>query len=617
MTATRETVTNRLPGTLLLVLWFALVSGSIEGLWRVFQVGVQHKVILMPIHVVWMAAVADIFWIGVPALLLLLLHLVLPRIVKPGLVVGVVAAVAFLPLMLLFTSMSKLVALLLAIGLGYQATRLILGHQAGFGRLVRLSVVPLLLLVAIGGASIGVGRTVREHRARSALATARAGAPNVLLIIWDTVRGQSLSVYGYERPTTPFLEAFAREGTKFDLAISTAPWTLPSHAAMFTGHRPRDVVTNVFNPIVDTFPTLAAALARQGYVTGGFVANLAYTTREHGLSRDFSHYEDYPISLGTVIITSRLGKVIADQGFVRRFLNYYDELDRKRAADVNRQFLAWVDGRGNRPFFAFLNYYDAHRPYTPEEPYRTRFVRDSSGRFHPRLSHLNFKDASRDEIRWMQDNYDATLAYQDEQVRRLLGELKRRGMLDNTLVIVSSDHGEHFGDHNRLGHMNSLYRQLLQVPLIMRLPGKIPAGQVVTAPVTLSDLPRTILDLAGVSDTAGIPGRPMTRYWNSAGQDTAGAADPVFSEIGTRKGSGPYSFFDGGYHYIAYQGQIKPSQLFDVADDPFERQDLMSRPEVQPLMPGFRELSVLFMGARALERDSAGKRDDEIVAPGQ
>ncbi|HEV8124289.1 MAG TPA: sulfatase [Gemmatimonadales bacterium] len=617
MTATRETVTNRLPGTLLLVLWFALVSGSIEALWRVFQVAVQHKVILMPVHVVWMAAVADIFWIGVPALLLLLLHLVWPRIVRSGLIVGVMAVMGFIPVLLLITGMHKLVALFLALGLGYQTTRLILGHQAGFGRLVRRSVIPLLLLVAIGGASIGVVRTIQERRARAALAAAEPGSPNVLLIIWDTVRGQSLSAYGYERPTTPFLESLAREGTRFDRAISTAPWTLPSHAGMFTGHRPTDLVVDIYHPIVDSFPTLAGALAARGYVTGGFVANMSFTTREHGLSRDFSHYDDYPVSPGTAIWSSRLGNVIMEQEFVRKALNFWDDLDRKTAAGVNRQFLRWVDHRGNRPFFAFLNYYDSHRPYMSVEPYKSRFVRDSSGRFHPRRSHLNFKAASKDEIRWMWDNYDATIAYQDEQVRQLLEELKRRGLLDNTLVIVTADHGEHFGDHNRLGHMNSLYRTLLQVPLIMRMPGRVPAGTVVTTPVSLADLPRTILDLSGAGDTAGIPGTSMRRFWNGAAPDTSAPPEPVFSEVGTRKGSGPYSLIAGGYHYIAWQGQTRKSQIYDVAADPWELNDQFGKAAMEPLMPGFQELSVIYMGRHALERDSTAKNDEEIVAPGQ
>ncbi|MEO8200433.1 MAG: sulfatase [Gemmatimonadota bacterium] len=617
MAATPELVENRLPSPLLLAFWLALASGLVEGSWRLFQVGVQHQIILMPLHVIWMAPLADLLWIGFPALVLVGLHRFWPNVVRSGFVIGTLVIIAVMPLVLLVTAMAKIAAVVLAIGLGIQLTRMILAHPTGFRRLVHRTVLPVLAVVILSGASIGIARTLKERRELAALPSAASGSPNVLLIIWDTVRGQNLSVYGYERPTSPFLSTLASEGTRFDRAIATAPWTLPSHGAMFTGQRPRNLVINIMKPIMDTFPTLAGALAAHGYATGGFVANMAFTTREHGLSRDFAHYDDYPLTLGTVIVSSRLGKAIMDQERVRALLGYWNELDRKSAADVNDQFLSWLGQGKDRPFFAFLNYYDAHRPYIAVEPFKSQFVRDSSSRFQPRTSHLNFKDASRDEIRWTEDNYDAALAYQDEQVRLLIEELRSRGMLENTLVIVSSDHGEHFGDHGRLGHMNSLYRQLLQVPLIMRLPGRVPANKVVTTPVSLRDLPRTILSITGIADTGGIPGVPMTRYWNGVPSDRSSAPEPVFSEVGTRFGMGPYSLIDRGYHYIGWQGQIRASQLYHLANDPLENVDLAQHPEGAALMPAFLEMGVHYVGKRAVEKDSTRKAGEDIIAPGQ
>lgn len=598
-----------LPGLLLLGIWLALISGLIEGGYRMVQVFLLHKVILMPLHVVWMAPVADLIWVGVPAVALAVLHRVWPRVVTRGLAAAVLAAIAALPLVLLITAMHKIVALFLAIAIGIQAGRLMVRHPVGTRRLVRRTVIPVAVVILLAGVSIPLTRSMRERRAVATLPAAQPDAVNVLLIIWDTVRGQSLSVYGYERPTTPFLEQFATEGTRFDRAMSTAPWTLPSHAAMFTGHRPRDVMIDVYHPIVDTLPTLAEALARHGYRTGGFVANTSYTTREHGLDQGFQRYQDYLVDFGTLIKCSRLGAVIMDQDLPRRLLGYWNDLDRKNAAQVNGEFLHWVDGRGDRPFFAFLNYYDAHRPYIAVEPYRSQFVRDSSGRFRPRLEHLNFKQASKDEIEWTHDNYDAAIAYQDAQVRMLLDSLEARGVLDNTLVIVASDHGEHFGDHNRLGHMNSLYRQLLQVPLLMRLPGRVPAGYVVTTPVTLADLPRTILDLAGVADTGGIPGTSLARFWNGADPDTPVADDVVLSEIGTRKGRGPFSFFAHGYHYIQWWGQARDEQMYAVAGDPWELHDLSERPELADTLRLFEDLTYRLMGPHAL--DPLDQPDDD------
>lgn len=618
MTAEAEIPRRRLPSPLLTVLWVALVAGVIEGGWRLYQVGVQDKLILMPIHVVWMAPLANLFWIGIPVLLLLLLRRSIPRLVPPAIIFAALLAIGFLPLALLFTSMHKAVALFLALALGVQTSRWMLAHSVGFNRLMRRSVIPLLLLVVLGGGSIGLIRHLRERRMVAGLPAARPGVPNVLLIIWDTVRGQSLSLYGYERPTTPFLDTLAGSATKFTRAMTTAPWTLPSHGSMLTGRRPHELMENVFRPMVDTFPTLAAELNGQGYVTGGFVANMAFTTREHGLARNFSHYRDYRLSPGTLVWSSRLGAVIMGWKPVRRLLNFWDDLHRKNAAQVNDQFLSWVDGRGDRPFFGFLNYYDAHRPYIAVDPHKSLFVRDSTNRFRPRLEGLKFRGSDPEENRWMQDNYDAAIAYQDAAVSRLLAELERRGLLDNTLIIVSSDHGEHWGDHDRLGHMNSLYRQLLQVPLVMRLPGKVPAGHTVTTPVSLVDLPRTVLDLVGAGDSGTIPGISMSRFWPGTSLDTLHPPEPIFSEFATRKDKGPYSLFAQGYHYIAWQGNTHPPQLYDVSRDPLEEEDVAGRPESRAVLRDFGELAVRYVGHRAVERDTTRpSRDDEEPALGQ
>ncbi len=168
---------------------------------------------------------------------------------------------------------------------------------AAFLRLVRRT-VPLLAgaLLTIMLVTIG-GRAWSEHRAAAALPPAPAGARNVLLIVWDTVRAGNLSLYGYERPTTPNLERLAGRGVRFDLAFSTSSWTLPAHASLFTGRWPHELGVDWKSPLRDDVPTLAEYLAAHGYDTAGFAANLDYCTRETGLARGFAHYEDFPIDL--------------------------------------------------------------------------------------------------------------------------------------------------------------------------------------------------------------------------------------------------------------------------------------------------------------------------------
>ena len=614
MAATGPEETNRLPNPLVLAIWLALISGLAEGGFRLFQRFVLDKVILMSPHVIWMAPVADLLWIGVPAVILLALRRLAPSLIKPGLIVGVLGAIAFLPLVLLYTSMHKLVALFLALALGFQLARIVTARPAAFSRLVRATVVPLTLIAVLAGGAVGGIRAWRERQAVASLPAARPGLPNVLLIIWDTVRGQSLSVYGYERPTTPFLESLATEGARFDLALSTAPWTLPSHGGMFTGQRPRALMQSIYRPTVDTFPLLSRVLAANGYATGGFVANMAYTTEEHGLGRGFSRYEDYKIGLGNIILSSRLGRVLSDNNRLRTATGYWEQLGRKSADEINRSFLDW-SAEQDRPYFAFLNYFDAHQPYIPPESFRSRFARNTDAPYHPHLFHIKAKDLKAEEIEWLRDNYDAAIAYIDDEVRKLLGELKQRGALDNTIVIISSDHGEHLGDHKRVGHMNSLYRTLLQVPLIIRYPAKVPGGTVVPRPVSLHDLPETVLDLTGIGDSAGFPGATLARFWNGAPTDSGMTAEPLLAEFATRNSSGPYSLVLGNYHYIAWQGNDKTAELYQFVEDPWETVKLTDTLQYGAVLANFRRWSETLMGPSSRENREAGADDEEGNLP--
>jgi hypothetical protein len=396
---------------LVLALWLALTAGLIEGSIRLIQSGLFHRVISVSPHVIWMAPLANLVWLGVPAVGLFLLNTVVRR---PGIRVAstfVLLTIALVSLVLMYQSMHKGAALVLCIGLAWQLA-IRLGRSEGFATLIRRTLPWLLVIPVVAGLVIAGSRWNRERRMLAAVPAA-AGQPNVLLIVWDTVRGQNLSLYGYDRPTTPFLERFAPEGIRFDRAMATAPWTLPSHGSMFTGRYPGELRARLRTPLADSFPRIAQAFTDAGYATGGFVSNVAYCSREHGLQRGFQHYEDYQITPGGIIGSSRLGRVLLEQPRVRDLLNYYDVPGRKTAKSVSEEFLDWIDRRNSRPFFAFLNYWDAHQPYLPPEPFRGRFS-TSPGEFHrPTTVYTRFTDVTQDEIRWSQEQYDAAIAYQD------------------------------------------------------------------------------------------------------------------------------------------------------------------------------------------------------------
>jgi arylsulfatase A-like enzyme len=406
------------------------------------------------------------------------------------------------------------------------------------------------------------------------LARPDAGAPNVLLIVLDTVRRRDVSLYGYARPTTPALSRWAAGGAVFEDAIATAPWTLPSHGSLLTGQLPEELGGGAFDrSLRSPTPSLAELLRAQGYQTAGFVANMLYTSYETGLSRGFMVWDGHPrrYALQTIVLNcplaqtglfirlSRarsLGALRDAMSEFRLRLSLYPADAYKPASRVVDGFLGWQAGLGERPFFALLNFNDAHGPYRSPPRIRARF------------------QGSRPEI----DAYDAAIAYIDEELDRLFGELSRRGALEHTLVIVTSDHGEQFGGHRLTGHANSLYLNLLSVPLVLRFPGRVPSGRRVTEPVTLRDVPATILDLVGSPAAGAVPGRSLARLWNGRPEDDP---SPVVATLAKDRRLGPEfpnsrtemeSIVDRRLHYI--RDGLGNELLYAYRNDPLEERDL-------------------------------------------
>jgi len=189
------------------------------------------------------------------------------------------------------------------------------------------------------------------------------------------------------------------------------------------------------------------------------------------------------------------------------------------AGDLNRRFLRWVDQRGQRPFFAFINYFEGHAPYLPPAPWDSLFLRSGDPRAERYWDALEQVYGPgpfpREFLRETRDAYDGSIAYLDFQIDSLLTALQQRGLLQNTVVIITSDHGEHFGEHGLVQHGSSLYLPVLNVPFAIRAPGRVPAGAQVNSPTSLRHVAATILDLAGVRNP-GLPGTSLTRWFESA-----------------------------------------------------------------------------------------------------
>ena len=563
---------------------FGLAIGVTEGIARTVQRYLFGTRMWVSPDVVWMAPIADVALFLLLGVVLAGLGRLWPALRSARVVVIVCVFAALAGPLFSYERFHILTGLALATGMAVQAGRMT-PRPSTLIKLATRGAWVLAAVILISTAVTRGGRWLDERRTVSGLPASEEGAPNVLLIILDTVRAASLSAYGYHLPTTPTLEQVAERGVLFEHAWSTSPWTLPAHASMFTGRYPNELSTGWVTPLDETYPTLAERFAARGYLTAGFVANMMYTTRDGGLQRGFAHYEDYPVSVSMVISSSWLTRLIASK--LRASFGSHQKLVRKHADAVNHGFLRWLDEETERPFFVFLNYMDTHAPYLPPEPFAGRFGPEREG---PAMHDLSRRrDWSEAEIDAERAAYDASIAWLDSHLNRLFEALEARGALDNTIIVVTSDHGEQFAEHGLMDHGNSLYRTALEIPLLIAWPERVPAGVRVDTPVSIRDLPATLTGLA--FGRAELPGRPLARLWDDADVEPS----PLLSELEGGIRSPEWlplsrgrmqSLVAGGYHYIR-NGDGR-EELYDLSTDPQGTRDLAGTEAAVPRLAAFR-----------------------------
>ncbi|MEO8450468.1 MAG: sulfatase [Gemmatimonadota bacterium] len=510
-----------------------LVGGMLEVLVQWGRVHLLHRSLPFGRDYVWVIPLIEAIMGGIGGAIVGLVGLVIKPLQRRAVVVAIAAAWVVAPVLWLYQPIHPAASAVLALGIGSAVSRLLGPRASGLER-TAVWLVPAGLAATIGagfGLHAWLGWT--ERRALAALPAVHGKPPNVVLIILDTVRAWNLSWYGYGRPTTPRLAARVAEGVRFDRVIAPAPWTTPSHATLFTGRYPTELSANWLTPLDGTFPTLAEALRDAGYLTAGFVANYVFTGHGTGLDRGFAHYVDDPVRPIPLLRYTSATAWLKQRPWLIERLGPRRFVTGRDAAEVNEATLGWLGqaGRGDRPFFLFLNYFDAHAPYAAPPPYDSLFMPAKTGL--PSLRYFDMVERSygrgpfpRSELEDSYNAYDGALAYLDRAVDSLLGELGRRGLLSNTIVVIASDHGEQFGEHRVVQHGNSLYLPALHVPLAILWPGRVPARRV-SYPTSLRDVAATILGLAGVKNP-GLPGRSLARYWE--GGDTT-SVDTLLSAV--------------------------------------------------------------------------------------
>ncbi len=567
-----------------MTLWFGLVTGLLElgfiFLRQRFVDTAAFGALQLNRHAVWMITAADLMIFGAAGLVLAIAALVRLRWIHRLAAYGLCFLSVF-SLVLTFRGLTTIAYVIVASGVASRLARLTLTRATGFRRLVKLS-LPVLALILAGLFGLEVGRElISERRTLAGLSQPPASAPNILFVVLDTVRAESLSLHGYSRETSPHLTKLASAGVRFDRARSTASWTLPSHASMFTGRWPHELSTRVDQPLDATFPTLAEYLRDHGYATAGFVANTFFCNQWYGLSRGFIHYEDTAVTPIEILRSSALGKRLVKGcgGLARNRPDAY--FQRKDAPTINQELLDWLQHRPkDRPFLAFLNYYDAHDPYlTPVEPVRRFGLRPSSRADLATLAgwhSTKLKKRSPHEVQLAKDCYDDCIAYLDEQLGNLFAALNQQRLLENTVVVITSDHGEEFGERERFGHGQSLHHEVTQVPLLIVAPARVPKGRVVREPATLRDLPATVVELLGLKNGSPFPGRSLTRHWSDTAAD--GPTEAVLAEIVDREPQMPADWKAPRSVVVDETLYIRNSdgreELYNLADDAAETVNL-------------------------------------------
>jgi arylsulfatase A-like enzyme len=595
------------PDALWIGAWFGVLAGLLELLVLAVRNQISGSVWLgmlrMNRHFGWMIPAAD-------ALIFLAAGLVVALVVRlvpgPGrwLAFRLPGFLAALALLLTVNGLHAIAYLSLAAALGHVLGRLAGRHERPFLTGIRRTLPVIVLIEAGVAAACSFPLLARDHVFRAPMPTPPGQAPpsNVLLIVLDTVRAQSLSLHGYGRETSPNLARLAERGVRFQQACSTAPWTFPSHASLFTGRWPHELKVGENRPLDATYRTLAEFLAARGFRTGGFVANTFFCNSWYGLARGFDRYEDFydddvAISWSEILRCTTLGQRL----LTLLGVSTADHRVRKDAARINQDFLDWLSESAGQPFFAFLNYFDAHSPYMlPSGQQRRLGTPEPTAEEQATLQRWDDRPKQKispGETRLIRDAYDECLAYLDDRLGRLFEELERRGLADQTLVILTSDHGEHLGEHGLFGHGKSLYAQETHVPLIV-VPPRSRLGSVsrtiVREPVSLRDIPATILDLLSITDSSPFPGSSLARHWNIHPAPTIEPTSPAFSEVSLRLGvshnpnrppawRGPMQAVAAGSRAYVRNASGE-EELFDLQSDPLDEQNLVARPrEREPL----------------------------------
>jgi arylsulfatase A-like enzyme len=426
--------------------------------------------------------------------------------------------------------------------------------------------------------------------------------PNVVVVSIDMLRADHVSCYGYGRRTTPTIDALAAEGVRFANHFTSAPWTLPAHTALFTSlaDSVHGVTDGARTALAPEFTTLAERFRSAGYRTGGFYAG-PYLHAAFGLGQGFERYEyavDYDADFPAADAQSWGG----DPAAMRRTHHGVTNPGVYAAAE------RWLAEHHEEPFFLFVHFWDAHYDFVPPPPFDRSFTDPRydgfvTGReffFDPRIQ--AGMDAA--DLAQLVGLYDGEILWTDAHVKKLLDELERLGHAEDTLVVVTSDHGTELFDHGQKGHRRTLYDEALSVPLVMRGPG-VAVGRAVSEQTRIVDVGPTLLELCGLAPAADVMGHSLVGLMRGEALDFDNAA---MSELLT-DGVELRSLRTGAGKFVQNGETVRV--WYDLERDPGER-----TPQRDAASGAGAELAAAMDAARAELAARVERRPAPPVAPG-
>lgn len=415
--------------------------------------------------------------------------------------------------------------------------------------------------------------------------------PNVILISLDTVRARSVSFNNPAMNTTPELDAVAQNSVVFDRAGSVSSWTLPGHASMFTGkysfgHRAHEIHQKLDEEQI----TLAEVLHGAGYRTAGFIGG-PYCKAKYGLGQGFQVYHDRldffeyrhtydPLSVKRALdfLSNRLRKMLLQNDGERT------------APEINRDVFRWLNRVGDDPFFLFVNYFDAHDPYDLGLEYRHLFTDDEldDDALNEMVRAYYFDPENRYNVRgvdertrdYLEAMYETEIYYLDRQVRVLLDKLEQEKLLDDTILIITSDHGEEFFEHGGVMHKQTLFEEVLHVPFFIYYPERFESRRV-SDRVSLVDLMPTVLELVGIDAPPGLHGQSLVKVMSGEEDARISQREGIISQRYARREHGE-SYLQAltadslKYIHVDPEQPRMPIALYDLDSDPLEQANLLS-----------------------------------------